>query len=899
MPSNERPLGVEDTPLLRFAGDLRRLRQRAGTPSYRELGRRAHYSAAALSEATAGRRLPSLAVTRAFVRECGGDVDEWTERWRVLSAEPEPEDDDPPYVGLAAYQAEDAERFFGRATAVASLLELVRERPFVGVFGASGAGKSSLLRAGLVASWDMPAVVVTPGSDPITALALRVAALLDRPMADVRSELAAGTDVLRTLLRCVAGEVLLVVDQFEEAFTHCTGADRTWLIETLTQTASAATRVVLGVRADFYGHCGQHPELSQAMHRAQLLVGPMTADELRRAVTGPAAQRGVSVESALLARLVADVSGQPGALPLVSHVLVETWRRRRGMVLTLAGYQDAGGVEHALARSADEVYDALPPDLRSAVRPLLLRLTTPGDGTGDTRRRVPRAEIDAPADLLDRLADARLLTIDRDAVELTHEALLRAWPKLTVWLDEDRDALRAHRRLTEAADTWCAHDRDPDALYRGLRLEQVQPLRDRLNTAEQEFVDASVAAERARHADRRRAMRRLRRLVAGLIVLVLVLAGTVIYAVDAQRAATRERNEALSLRAAATADRLLRVRTVDAAALALAAYRVAPTAEARDAVRLAAGLLAADTSARFVLPPGKLTITSEHTAYRLWNGTIRGRPGGRLPAGEFLYLVSADERRVLLKSSQSDDYSLWDVTDPDVPRQLAALTGWPLVEGMDATGSLLTAIEDGNPVIWRLGDNARTRLPVPGVERAVPLADGASVLLVRREGDRRHVESWSPAGSPHRSALLASRDEPLELTPGPGNLLAVITRDSSRLLVLDGTRPVLDVPVPPDQRLIGFSADGGTATATGRNQVTLWDLASGQALLSLRTTVARFGQARYDPAMLELAVVDGETEHVWRFDVDFDRAVRQVCSHRADIDWNAHFPRVPPRPLCP
>ncbi|MBP2328269.1 hypothetical protein JOF56_008654 [Kibdelosporangium banguiense] len=897
MPSTERPLGAEDTPLLKFAGDLRRLRRRAGTPSYRELGRRAHYSAAALAEATAGRRLPSLAVTRAFVRECGGDVAEWTERWRDLSAVPERVDDAPPYVGLAAYQAEDAERFFGREAVVASLLELVRERPFVGVFGASGSGKSSLLRAGLVASWDSPATVVTPGSDPITALALRIAALLDRPVADVRSELAAGTDALRTLLRRVGDDVLLVVDQFEEAFTHCTAADRAWLIEALTRTASTATRVVVCVRADFYGHCGQYPELSEALHRAQLLVGPMTADELRRAVTGPAAQRGVSVESALLARLVADVSGQPGALPLVSHVLVETWRRRRGMVLTLAGYQDAGGVEHALARSADEVHDALPPDLRSAVRPLFLRLTTPGDATGDTRRRVRRAEIDAPAGLLDQLAAARLLTIDRDDVELTHEALLHAWPKLAAWLDEDRDALRAHRRLTEAADTWRAHDRDPDALYRGARLEQARQLLDRLNAAEREFVDTGVAAERTRHTDRRRSVRRLRRLAAGLIVLVLVLAGTATYAMTAQREATRERNEALSLRAAATADRLLRVRAGDAAALALAAYRVAPTAEARDVVRLAAGVLAADTSARFVLPPGRLTMTWEDTAYRVW--TSERRPGGLLPTGTFHYAISADQRRVLLKSTQFHDYSLWDVTDPGTPRQLATLTGWPLVEGIDATGSLLTTIEDGSPAVWHLGDSSRTRLPVPDVERAVPLADGTGVLLVRREGKRRHVESWSLTGSPHRTAVLAERDEPLELTPGPGDLLAMVARDSSRLVVLDQARPVLDVPLGPEQRLIWFSPDGRTIVATGGDQAALWELPSGRELLSLRASGTRFGLARYNPETRELAVIDGGTDHVWNLTVDVERAIRQVCVHPSDVDWDKHFPHVPPRPLCP
>jgi hypothetical protein len=466
VPRLERPLVEEDTPVLKFAGDLRRLRRVAGLPSYRKLGRLTNYSPAALSEAVAGRRLPSLAVTKAFVRACGGDVEQWTARWRELTAEG-PDLSDTPYVGLAAYQVTDADRFFGREAEVGGLLALVRERPFVGVFGASGAGKSSLLRAGLAAQWGEH-VVITPGPDPITELA---AALADhRSAVDVRAELAADPEHLRVLLRHAADDLLLVVDQFEEAFTLCQEADRRWLVRALTHAAGAA-RVVIGVRADFYGHCARHPELLDALHRSQSLVGPMSAEQLRRAVVEPAARRGAALENALVARLIADVAGQQGALPLASHVLVETWRRRRGTVLTLAGYEDAGGVE------------------------------------------------------------------------LTHEALLRAWPRLVGWLAEDRDSLRAHRRLTSAAEAWRAHDRDPDTLYRGVHLDQARHLAPRLNGVEREFVDAGLAAERDLEALRRRGVRRLRRLVTCLAVLVLLLASTAVYAVTAQRAATRERNQ--------------------------------------------------------------------------------------------------------------------------------------------------------------------------------------------------------------------------------------------------------------------------------------------------------------------------------------------------------------------
>jgi hypothetical protein len=215
VPRQERPLESEDTPLLRFAGDLRRLRRRAGQPAYRELGKRTNYSAAALSEALSGRRLPSLAVTGAIVRACQGDVDEWTERWRHLAAaQPGASSEVPsPYLGLAPYQVSDADRFFGREAVTDSLATLVDERPFVGVFGASGAGKSSLLRAGLIARTQRTPIMITPGTDPITELAVALAGNLDEPAERIRRDLAAGPDALSGWLAKTAADVLVIVDQ--------------------------------------------------------------------------------------------------------------------------------------------------------------------------------------------------------------------------------------------------------------------------------------------------------------------------------------------------------------------------------------------------------------------------------------------------------------------------------------------------------------------------------------------------------------------------------------------------------------------------------------------------------------------------------------------------------------
>lgn len=361
MPRPERPLDPEAGPLPDFAADLRRLREKAGNPTYRELAGRAHYSWSTLADAAAGRRLPSLAVTLAYVRVCDGDPGEWEKRWRDVSAElagppGEPGAAEPdercPYVGLRSFQAEDSEGFFGREQLTDELFARVRTAPFLAVFGASGSGKSSLLRAGLIprvtaeAHW--PTLLFTPGAHPLEQCAARLSAWTEGSVTALHQDLTANPlalhlNVLQALDRR-PGDVplLLVVDQFEEAFTLCQDrAERTAFVTALLTAARAAnsrTRLVLGIRADFYPHCSQQPDLVEALRDSQLLVGPMTTDELRRAVSLPAARVGCAVESALLARVVADAAGQANkALPLVSHALRQTWGRRRGNTLTLPG----------------------------------------------------------------------------------------------------------------------------------------------------------------------------------------------------------------------------------------------------------------------------------------------------------------------------------------------------------------------------------------------------------------------------------------------------------------------------------------------------------------------------------------------------------------------------------
>ncbi|HEX8867326.1 MAG TPA: hypothetical protein VF821_16835, partial [Lentzea sp.] len=509
MPRPERELAGSG-PVESLAAELRELRRRAGSPGYRELSTRAGFSAPTLANAAGGRQLPSLAVTLAYVRACGGDPVCWERRWRETAAECArggQRGDDPPYQGLLSYGVDDGARFFGRDAMVARLVRLLRRQRFLAVFGASGSGKSSLLRAGLIpalsTATDTAVVLMTPGRDPEVP--------------------ASAGD----------GDVVLVVDQFEEVFTHCPDPQRRRAfvdrIAALVSCPAPRTTVVLGIRADFYARCADLPVLAGLLAGANVPVPALTEDELRDVVTKPAGQAGLTVERALMTKILAEASGQPGVLPLLSHALLETWRQRRGDVLSVTGYEAAGGLAGAIAGTAESLYDSFDADRRDTVRQAFVRLVAFGEGVEDTRRRVPRAELDLPGidAVLGRLAAARLVVLGEDSVEIAHEALIRAWPRLRQWLTTDRDELRTHRQLSEAAQSWTSLDRDSGALYRGARLAVAREWAARnagstaLTAVERAFLDASIDLADAERAAAARRSRQLRYLVAALSALLV------------------------------------------------------------------------------------------------------------------------------------------------------------------------------------------------------------------------------------------------------------------------------------------------------------------------------------------------------------------------------------------
>jgi WD40 repeat protein len=828
-------LGPAEDALTRFAADLRTLREDAGTPTYRQLSARAHYSAAALSEAASGRKLPSLPVTLAYVRACDGDVVAWEQRWRDVSATQAEEpahpvarpDEEAPYAGFAPI--EDPALFAGRADLVAELAARVRERRLTAVVGASGSGKTSLVMAGLLPTLD-DHVVMTPGPRPLEECAIRLADVVGVAPGDLYRELAQAPENLHLRVRQAfadrPGDLVLVVDRFEEAITGERADEH--FVAALVHAATATTsrvRIVLAVRADVADR------LPPAIQDEQVHVGPMTADGLREAITDPATVAGCRVETALLVRLIADTGG-PGTLPFLQQALLEAWRRRRGTTLTVASYEAAGDIPRLIAEAAEAVFTALDADGQRVARHLLPRLAS--------TRGLRRDDLDADAvAVLDELVAARVVVTDRDHLRLAGRSLRERWPRLCAWLAEDRDWLKVQRELAEATSTWESLGRDPGALYRGVRLDAALAADTPVITAgERDFLRASVAAR----AGERWRVRRFRAGLAVLSVLVVVATAGLAYVVRADRTADRQYDAAAARSALREAAGLLDTDPALAMQLTIAAHRLDPTAESRNRVlelfaepyasRLTAHTAtvhavavngevlatAGDDATRLwdigdpnhprdlaVLPDsatsvvlsadGRVAVTGTPAGAVLWNLTAQPRPLRIGPVGRdnlptvspALVALSPDGRTLAL--SKENDVRLYDITFGDKPRRLGTLTG-----GTDPVTSVAFG-RDGATVLTTSGDHRARLWPVAGGEPVVLAGDRAPVLAATFSPDGRFVATAGEDGT------------------------VTVWRVADRT-------PVASTGVRGAVRDVAFSPDGLLLAATGDDQsTTVWDVA--------------------------------------------------------------------------
>ncbi len=855
----EKPVDPSAGPVQRLAHDLRLLREKAGKPPYREMAERAGYSTTALSQAAAGDQLPTPVVVRAYVEALDGDPDEWEARWREADAElrAPAADERAPYRGLARFEPADSDLFFGRDALARDLLHLARAHRFAAVFGPSGTGKSSLLRAGLVPQLresegtGRPAVirVLTPGERP------------------------AHTHGPALVPQDAELDTWVIVDQFEELFTLCHDREeRDRFLDLLlgAREPESRLRVVVAVRGDFYGHCAEHRELAEAVSHANLLVGPMNGDELREVVTGPAAAAGLNVERALTARIIEEVGDRPGALPMLSHALLETWRRRRGRTLTLAAYEETGGVRGAIAATAEEVYGGLTVRQARNARWILLRLIAPGGcafeqgpalpaGAPDTRRPASRAELTGAdaQDVLERLAAARLITLDGDTVELAHEALITSWPRLAGWIEESRERLHAQRLLGEAARAWDGLDRDPGALYRGTRLARAEELfagkgagagrrgeDDDLAMLERAFLTASLEARDAERDAGARTARRTRALTVGLSVFLVCALAAGLLAWQRDRASAQESAKAAARRLSTIADSLRSSDPRTAALLGVAAWKLAPLTESRSALLAALAQPERDAFTdpqtgrdvrRFLTDRGRSLVSVVDSRVSVWSvADHRITATYHLPSGMEVTAAGADSR--FLDLTGPDGEVLWD---------LAA--GKPAAELGDAM--LVGTSDDGSTYVTG------------------PAGEGGTVRVQRTDGARTAFSAGAPEGL---SMTAVSPD---------GRLLALCPAgappqvwDTVRHRRLTGDWDKADPAVcgtgtgaDSGSRLLRFSANGRRLAGVYGTASAVWDVGSGRTAADFQSGgISGFTQLALSPDGRFLATADDQEIAVWR-----------------------------------
>ena len=736
-----------------------------------------------------------------------------------------------PYLGLRPFDADDADFFHGRDALIAEALRRLTEVPLLVVVGPSGSGKSSLVRAGLVPELSRrgrAVVVLAPGHDPCASLESAIASLADR-------------------------STVVVVDQLEEAFTATAEPRRVaQFCQRLAELAGSETPIVLTVRADHFGGLAVSPSLSRLAERGLLLITPMTEPELRLAIEAPAAQVGLVLEAGLVDLLVRDVLGEPGGLPLLSHALAETWERRDGAVLTVEGYTATGGIRGAVAKSAERLYESLSTPDRIALRSVLHRLVTPtpaGDPTvGNVPTRVFAGTPDAPR-LLDLLVRARLVTMTADTASIAHESLVRAWPRMRTWLDEDVEGQRVLVHLQIAADGWAALGRPADELYRGARLIAAQEWIDRahpiLAPLEAEFLAAAQAHEDDERSEKQRRLntelRRNRQLrgalgvAAALLAIALVAASlALINGRNASRTATAADAGRLGALAAASGVSYDKALLYAVQALAI---DDSPASESD----LLATLLRGDAVAAALRAPGAVTgLAFAPAGDQLWATTVNG------------HLVAWPTRGGSA------------TTDTDLQRQIGA----PAVVARDRVAVVsdhrVTIVDAGTGAVTERGPVADTLLWTlsPDGSTAVSNAYGAA-------GTRTPViDVWRFETGSAVTAVDVSAP-PMSIVGCGAATACVLTADAHLVRVRYEDGVVLsDVGLPPDtEPNIAASPDGSrVAIATPDGLLHIVDTASGAVVQSLPGGSRKPAPLAFSPDGQRLAGADFEDVLVWRLD---------------------------------
>ena len=711
-----------------------------------------------------------------------------------------------PWLGLRPYGVEDADCFFGRDDDVAACLEILARTSVLALVGPSGSGKSSLLRAGVTAALrrrGQHSVTITPGAHPMESL---------------------------TALARAPHAAALLIDQCEELFSLCEDSEEQQEFLRALAAEAANRTVVVALRADHLADLAAHPGFSRLVERGMYLIGGLDEEGLRTAVETPARQAGLLIEPGLVDLLVGEVGNDPGALPLMSHALQETWKRREGSTLTVAGYRASGGINGAVAQSAEGLYSRVDVERRRLLRDLVLRLVSPGPEGEPVRTRVPRRLVGTDPEheqLIEMLVAARLVTSDDGSLEITHEALTRAWPRLRGWLDDDIEGQRIRHHLSAAADAWDALGRPNSELYRGVRLARAVDWNADNDTAltdvEGRFLEASslhAEAEQQSIAERARAqarmIRRLRIALGGAAaLLVLALVAGSLAALQSNRA---NKNAARAEQAAISAD----------------ARRVGVRAQLSEDLSLS--LLLAVAGARLDASPETRVNLLAALAER--PTLVRSAP----PAGGFMEVldVSGDGRWI----SSSDDHNLMHLYDASTGRLLrsydadrpAGTSGWILSSFSPDSKQLAVVLSD-----------QRSTEPVR-------LLDTNTMKPTRKLGILSREPLWDSYADPAFSAdgrYLAATVK--KLPPGetgngdyPGYVVIWDLRSPST--------PPTRLPVGRDDQGVALSSDGHIVYTSW--PLTAWDVATGKQLWR-RGDVWSYGFVETNADGTMLAVGDG------------------------------------------
>ena len=839
----------------------------------------------------------------AFVRDLdtamGGDVTEWEEV--TVSRNP--------YKGLRPFDEGDTADFYGRDDLVAAILTALNRNRFVTVVGPSGSGKSSVVRSGVVprlASGEVEGlmrslvITFTPGANPVDSLMRALA-----PASDPQLTSAGIASLVAQL--ALDGEPLLVVDQFEELYTHVDdSAIQRQFVDLLVEVMENGGRVLATLRADYYDRPLGDERIARLIRDGQVTVLPPSRDELIEMVTSPSRAVGLRWEPGLPHRISEDVAHQPGGLPLLQYALTELVERRAGDLLTGSDYGRIGGVTGALANRAETLFADLTPPQQSAAHQIMLRLVTVEEDSDDTRRRVRRGELESleisTADLahvLDLFTSERLLLGDRDSVsraptvEVAHEALLREWPRLRGWIDDQRESLILGRRFRAALGEWETNGRDDDYLLGGSRLASFVGWAETssLTPGERDFYEASRARGEAERATRRRRRRTLIAILAAFALVGVTLGAIALFQAnraEASASVARSRELLASAEAALPNDPSL------AKLLAVSSTRFAePTADtasilhrtfAADRVLFRYGWPSVDLHGADLHPDGALIAASgvdpaRIEVYDMEIGELVWaweRQGGTM-IGDAYFSVDGDHVLAGIFADGEDPMGdigihMWDSRTGELVR----------IYDPGECGHDVVAVVEGRAFTAHPSEGCEGDFAILG---ALDLESGAWAELVAE------AERWTVSGDGRFLAYNdASRSYVLELTSGdvvlefsrnnhpgsvPDGFVQLLNHDGS--LLVAGERPIAvwDVSVgqivaefgghPGEARAWKFSEDGSTVYSSGREgTVKRWSVADGREIDSYPAV----GSGRLAATGDRILVSDWATDQVRLLEAD-------------------------------